>query len=136
MKEVEDALAKDTDVDESKIKHQMAHYDTLIKEFCSLLNDIDTGVFDIPTGKKLKADKEALDVENPKLKSKHLLFIHFLAHIEQLKKNLAGDEEKIAGHKKEIEELKKNVADLSNDKAELQSYYNNIRWTRTSKRSE
>jgi hypothetical protein len=72
MEKVEGALIPDTKLDESKIQLQMVHYDTLMEEFEKFLNDINTGVFDIPKGKQLQADKDALDAENAELKCKSL----------------------------------------------------------------
>jgi hypothetical protein len=120
MKEVEGALIPDTKLDESKIQFQMEHYDTLIKEFTKFLADIDTGVFDIPKGKKLKEEKEALDVSNAGLKSKSLLFIHLLADLEQANKDLTDSKDENDRDKKEIGELKESIADLRKDKVELQ----------------
>jgi hypothetical protein len=76
MSKVEGAIISETVFDYSKILAQMSHYETLIKEYNSFLTDIDTGVFDIPTGKKLKADKEALDVEHANLKSKSFMLAY------------------------------------------------------------
>jgi hypothetical protein len=118
--EIKKSSKESVNLDDSKVKEQMKNYKKLVDEFELFLADLDIGVFDIPKAKKLKEDKERLEMEKAAYEGMCSNSSFHLVKVKELESKLADREAEIKKDNDEIEGMRKDIDGLRNDKAGLQ----------------